>query len=1045
MDSHRKQTLAPDQNQCDSLKHHGMARFRFCLFLVCLFVSGCQSKSEKNLEKAETTESFLVGERKLETAWNHLTAGRFAEAEKLGTEVAHKFESLSDSAWVCVGQAQAKQNRIDDSISTYDRIPVSSTPASQLARVLKADLLLFSNGAVDESETIYRDLLNESPDHSQANQGLGTLLHLAGRRRESIPYLLNVLKQGLFQESTLLMIGWDQSTSDRSDVLKKVIEQDPANPHALLGLARLALFHNEHETAITQLQQIVLDDPDRIEAQMVLGESLLNHKSDQEFLKWVSELPAESQDNPDYWYLQGLWNTKQQEFSQAVRSFAEAVKREPDHYQANYQLGQTLNRLKEPIQAQIFLQRAATLNELGIVYTSLSQDSGNVELMEKVISKLMLLGRKWEAWAWIQLVIRSQQNRNDMQQTAIALQEELNSLPLKRTDPASNPVKDFAFKSWSLGDWKGLAQSSESSTPLSKTALTGTVTFREISAKLGVQFRYQNADDPECVGTRMLEINGGGVAILDYDLNGWPDFYFTQGGDWSTALLKQIYQKENSWNDQLFRHTGSTDLNEDSISFEDTSRLAKIHEPSFSQGVAVGDYNVDGFPDLYIANIGTNRLFMNNGDGTFSDVTQKGGFSGTEWTSSCLIADLNGDGLPDIYDVNYLAGDNIHEKICLDGKGSPPECAPSHFPGEQDQLWINQGDGTFQNMTKESGIQVPDGKGLGIVAADLHQRFHGIDQQEETAQQSNMLGKLSLFIANDGAPNFLFLNQSSKNANEESPVARFKECGLLQGLAFNEQGNSEAGMGIAVADANGDHLLDFFVTNYYQETNTFYHQESGLLFTDKTRGVELATPSYHQLGFGTQFLDANLDAWSDLIVTNGHVYNLGFQDIPWKMPAQFFLNRGDGAFRELPSSQLGPFFNSKFLGRGLAVCDWNRDGKPDVVISHVLDHSAILSNQTETTGHYIKLKLVGKTSARDAIGTSISIQLKGKTGTHQLTAGDGYQASNERVILAGLGSITVIPKLTLRWPSGLLQTWNNVEADTEYLVREGDAKLFSLP
>ena len=447
-----------------------------------------------------------------------------------------------------------------------------------------------------------------------------------------------------------------------------------------------------------------------------------------------------------------------------------------------------------------------------------------------------------------------------------------------------------------------------------------------------------------------------------------------------------------------------------------------IRETDYSQGLAVGDLDADGWPDIFVANVSGNRLFRNNGDGTFDDVTRQAGVSDNAWSTSAVCADFNGDGLPDLYVVNYLAGPNLLDRICKRSDGRPRACTPHEFEAAEDQLLLNLGDGSFRDVSLESGVIAPGGKGLGVIAAD----FDGT-------------GRLSLFVANDTSANFFFHNQ----APHAGAIPRFHESAVVTGLAFDLEGHGQACMGIAAGDADGDQELDLFVTNYYDESNTLYRRQSGQLFLDSTAQAGLREPSLKQLGFGTQFIDVDLDGWLDLVVTNGHVDDETDRGVPLHMPTQVFNNIGHGRFVEVASVELGSWFKRKYLGRGLARLDWNRDGKEDFIVSHLDSPAALMTNTSERCGRSLTLQLVGTASPRDPIGATVRMQSSQQTSTQQLVAGDGYQASNQRQLVFGAGTDQSVV-ISIVWPSGKHETFANVMTDRAWLVIEGRG-IYRLP
>ncbi|HVV99420.1 MAG TPA: CRTAC1 family protein, partial [Planctomycetaceae bacterium] len=405
-----------------------------------------------------------------------------------------------------------------------------------------------------------------------------------------------------------------------------------------------------------------------------------------------------------------------------------------------------------------------------------------------------------------------------------------------------------------------------------------------------------------------------------------------------------------------------------------------------------------------------------------SDATAPSGAAGDDWTTSALMADLNGDALPDIYAVNYLSGD-VFERNC-ENHGVPMQCAPTMFPGAQDRLYLSNGDGSFRDATDAAGIRVPDGKGLGIVAAD----FDGS-------------GRLSLFIANDTTANFFWVNES----RDPGGIPKLVERAISSGVAFDAEGRAQACMGIGAADCDGNGLLDLFVTNFYNESNTLYLQRSPLQFSDETRPAGLRDPGFARLGFGTQFLDGELDGWPDLVVTNGHINDFHDEKIPYRMSPQYYRNRGAGRFDEASSQVLGPYFAGAYLGRALAKLDWNADGLADFVVTHVDRPPALLTNRTERIGKYIALELRGVAGERDAIGATVRVRVGGREWLQQVTAGDGFECTNQRRLIFGLGDAGSVDECTIRWRSGHEQSYRDLEPGQTHLVIEGRPQLLRLP
>ncbi len=615
------------------------------------------------------------------------------------------------------------------------------------------------------------------------------------------------------------------------------------------------------------------------------------------------------------------------------------------------------------------------------------------------------LGRCWESWAWYHLALTV--NPND--ETAKKGTERLRVLtssdpPLVVKDNLPATLIDlsyFPLPTWQASDVQQVAVA---------RAIEAHPQFENVAAAAQLDFVYNNGDDPTVPGMMICHELGGAIAVIDFDLDHWPDIYIAQGGPWP------LDPNQTEYRDRLFRNLGDG-------KFVDVTEPAGLGDTGYSQGTTIGDYDSDGWPDIFVANLGANRLFHNQGDGTFIDVTDQAGIAGERWSTSVAMADLNGDGLADIYEVNYLTGKEPLETVCVD-EGQERACPPSNFAAEQDHLYVNQGDGRFVDATQESGIVLPYGVGLGIIVCDFHEN-----------------GKPSVYVSNDMTANFFFVNQAAQRGD---PL-QYLESALPAGLAYDRDGLAQASMGITVGDGDDDGLIDLFLTHFFAESNTFYKQMSLELFEDVTQSMGLREPSLPVLTFGTQFIDFENDGRLDLVCACGHVDDYRHNGKPYMMKPQVYANLGGGKFALIPQESVGDYFTGEYLGRSLALIDWDRDGRQDFCVLHLYVPVALLANRTTDSGHYLKLYLKGIESERDAITTTVHARIGDRTIVRQLTAGDGFQCSSQRVIHLGVGDATQIDELLIRWPAGLQQKFENVPVDREVLLLEGAGQLMDLP
>ncbi len=936
-----------------------------------------------------------------------LTSGDFATALMLADKELRQNPN-SSQALLIAGVAAQGIHQPEVAARYFARVSDDGDVNSIRALVaLSAQAL--SDGRARDAERFLRRALEIDPNHVEATDRLIFLLVLEGRNWETHDFILRALRSGRVEWNHLIVIGSNKTQLDESGKFSTVcLNAVPSDPLPLLPEARTQFRLQNAKSARQLAERIVAARPEVMEAQGLLGSILAEGADPAEFLQWHQRLPAVADRDPAVWYSRGVWAMKTGQVEGAVRCFAESLLLNPNAIGPNHQLSLALGSLQREDWALEIGERVRDLTRLDSLVRQLTTPP-DVTQIRDIVALQEKLGRYWEAAAWCHIVGAHLFTEKWPTETALRLRRSLEASQTA-TIATANPAVKYDLTKYPLPVWKF----SESASPLLPDASADhPVSFTDEAAAANLRFTYRNGAVEHLES--MFELDGGGVAVLDFDQDGWPDLYLTQGGTLPPGV-------DRTDQDMLYRNLGNG-------RFEPVTGPSLAGDTGYSQGVTVGDFDNDGFPDLVVANIGPNTIYRNNGDGTFTDVTIESGAAGNEWTSSCVLVDVNGDSLPDLYAVNYLNIDDVLSRTCR--RDTASRCAPDQFTPQQDRLYLNLGDGRFEDITQQAGIVDQDGRGLGIVAADFDESH-----------------RISLFVGNDMSRNFFFANQTPSRG----AAPQFLERGLLQGVAVDSRGIPKASMGIAAGDANGDGRLDLFITNFYRESNNLYVQNVDHTFSDGSRAANLSEAGVYMLGWGAQFLDGELDGFPDLLVTNGHVHRPSDPAVPFRMPPQYFRNRGNGRFAESTAASLGGYFQGNYLGRSMARLDWNRDGLEEACISPLDTPVALLTNRTRDHGHFVALKLVGESSnadgkgssSRDAIGATVRVRAGGREWQRQLTAGDGYQASNERKLTFGLGELAVVDEIEVRWPSGRVQSLGKLNVDAEYVVVEGRSQCFTL-
>ena len=530
------------------------------------------------------------------------------------------------------------------------------------------------------------------------------------------------------------------------------------------------------------------------------------------------------------------------------------------------------------------------------------------------------------------------------------------------------------------------------------------VAFVDVTKAAGINFSSFSSPDKKYI----VESMGGGVALFDFDGDGRLDIYLVNSYTVEAALAKRPRPPA-----ALYRNLGNG-------TFEEVAAKAGVADPGWAMGVAVADYDNDGFDDLYVTCFGPNRLYHNRGNGTFEDVTAKAGVGDPRFSTGAAWGDYNRDGYLDLFVSNYV--DLKLEDLPQFGKGQlcqyrgvPVQCGPRGLPGSGDTLYRNNGDGTFTDVSKAAKVDDPSGYyGLGVMWTDFDDD-----------------GWPDILVANDATPNYAYRNNHD---------GTFTEMGFTLGFAVNENGIEQGSMGMSIGDYDRDGRLDIVVTNFSDDYNTIYHKNPDGTFTDVSRATKTADASIPYVGWGTKFFDYDNDGWLVLFIVNGHVYPQIEGAYPGGMYRQrklVYRNLRDGTFMEVAQA-LGAALMEPRASRGAAFGDYDDDGDVDVIVNDLDGPPMLLRNEGGSkAGHWISLKLVGTRSNRNAVGAKVWLKAGGLTQVDEVRSGDSYISHSDWRLHFGLGSTTQVAEVIIRWPNGSTEKLTNPPIDKVVTVVEG--------
>lgn len=865
-----------------------------------------------------------------------------------------------------------------------------------------AELLVFIKQD-EKAIELLKQLVQRRPKRAATRRELIRLCEERGFFAEANAQARELVKTEPLQLSELVSLAFPTRSRMTRDQIEALTSDQTASVSPL-SVAATFLIEGDPRSAMEWLERDVVRSSGIPSLRAFRARVLASAQLDEPLAQALAGGPGEIKGYADYWIASGQLANRRRSDA-AVESFAKAIELEPGSIEAHRGMVEALEIQDRSEAAQRFRDRVRLLERIrkaiqGTRSTAELRPSEFIEISEM----LMAAGRPLESIAWQEFVIQ-RSNPSGLAKVAkykrSVLEEDARGLNLDELLCGLGRPNIKVATDWIASlDQENTVSVTEAGHSIESGKFD--VRFENVAADLGVQFQYKNAPYPVERNFRIFEAFGGGVCCLDYDRDGRSDLYFAQAG---TDPPRNVSDDPNA----LYRGTeeGFRDVIEPSLS----------DNRGYSTGVTSGDWNQDGFPDLLICNLGRNRLLVNQGDGTFQEAKLTSLTTPSIFTSSAAIADVTGDGLPDIVEINYVDDDSAFDSIVKDSEGEFILPGPLHFKPAMDRVLVTHSDGTVSAKLLGQANDGDARAGLGLVVSDLDGD-----------------GANDICVANDLYAN-QWWNSDSKANNSSSDGIQWMDQAVGRGLAFGANGKPMACMGIAVADFDGNGRNDIHICNFEGEWSNQYMQSQSGQFVDAAVRHNLDRLSHSMLGFGVQAIDLGNDSHWDLVVGNGHVEDLTSKGKAFAMPTQVLLQR-NGQFESLDDLGDDDYWNRNHFGRGMSKCDFNNDGRVDVVISDLKEPAVLLENQTQSPNYFLRLELVGTRSGRDAIGTEVKIDVGNATLLQTVQTGDGYMSRNEATLTFGTGSESTIKQLTVRWPSGETQRFENIATNQQIQLIE---------
>lgn len=899
-------------------------------------------------------------------------------------------------------------------------------------RTRQATVAMIGEGRFHEGMALLAESIAVNPDQPENRRWLYDFYMGAEDRYAGLPHGRFLVQQRAFDVELLTSLSNTERRTLDSKPLLEMMARNPDDKRPLMGPAKSKFDKGEFEGCIGELREILAAHPDYFPAHALLGRALATDGRFQDLVDWMNAATDGIEAYPEYWVAVGDWLRSEERPAQAARAYWEAARRDADWMEPWSKLGSTIESLPERAlvvsdeTVTAVRSRAERLSRFNLLKLRFER-TGKISraTVIEMVEVLRDLGRLWEAEAWASIALGlPEDDAVDVEATRNSIVTMLSKdTPWQVVDPFPELQMDLSHVPLDpLASVRRRLEQEAGSEPHVDARLADAeasvvnqdashISLQDEAVARGLDFFGRTSDHLNEPGIMIYQTLGCGGGTIDFDRDGWSDLYLAAAGGMPPA--------KDSAPNMLVRNVGGR--------FVDVTATSQTGDRGFGQGVAVGDVNEDGFPDLLVLNYGPNSLLINNGDGTFRDQSAILPDNGDSWSTSGAIADLDGDGLSDIVIVNYCAGLEPTTVICVTSEETfVPSCSPVRFDAERDQFLHATAEGTLIDQTDE-WVAVPSvpGRGLGIIAGSFD-ATPGID----------------VLIANDMTNNHLWSGVATGNG------FKLTESGMLRGLATDDRAMAQGSMGIASGDLDNDGDLDFYVTNFNGEYSTYHGQQSGGIWRDETARWNLGTPTFFMVGFGTAAVDLDRDSMLELTVANGHVdlFSRGLKSSPYAQPFQVFRRNSTMKYDSVGESMRGEYVTTPHVGRALWTIDVDRDARVDLAVTHQTEPVALLINHSTVTGRWLEISLVATRDSRDAIGATVQVTVNDQSWLSAQVSGDGYLCSDERILRFGLGEIAAdaTAEIEVTWADGQSERFTDLPVDASWLIVQGESEPFTL-